>query len=76
MSRFRQAAPDPDKAARDGVSNYVPARRQHDLSRRCELECGRAATWEITLDGKTFDACHDHRRELVLSPGTYQEKKL
>jgi hypothetical protein len=71
----RQAAPDPDKAERDGVANYIPSRRQPNRLHSC-ADCGRTATWEIVLDGRRLHACAEHRESYVFSPGTYQEKKL
>lgn len=76
MSRFRQAAPDPGKAARDGVANYVPARRQVNLNFAC-TDCERTATWEIQIDGRRFHACADCRAELaIVARGVYQERRL
>jgi len=75
MNRFRQAAPDPEKASRDGVASYVPSRRQPDLSHRCTA-CPHIATWAINLSGEKFYACETHRQEYVFSPGVYQERRL
>ena len=76
MARFRQADPDPEKADRDGVTKYVPARRQINLNFTC-ADCPRTATWEIKTEGKRFHACAEHRAERALTtPGTYQERRL
>lgn len=76
MSRFKQAAPDPEKAARDGVANYVPARRQPNLDHECGT-CERTATWEIQIDGQKSYACADCRAELaIVARGVYQERRL
>lgn len=76
MSRFRQAAPDPEKAARDGVANYVPSRHQVNLNHTC-ADCTRTATWTLQIDDRTFHACNNHRRDhAITARGTYSEKRI
>jgi hypothetical protein len=78
MSRFRQAAPDPEKAARDGVANYVPARRQVNVNYGCsEPLCDRTASWLVDIDGNKRYACHGCRAELAATTrGTYTEERI
>ena len=73
--KFRQAPPDPAKAARDGVTNYIPARSEPDLSFTCE-ECPKTATYEIVADGKRMHVCDTHRREYAITAVNYTEKRL
>lgn len=75
MSKFRQAPPDPDKADRDGVTKYIPARHQVDVSFVCKV-CPKTATWEITADGEKFHACDSHRKEYAVTANVYEEKRL
>lgn len=76
MSHFRQAAPDPDKAARDGVTNYIPARSQPNLNFKC-ADCDRTAKWEVQIDDRKLHACDDHRRDhAATARGTYTEKRI
>lgn len=75
MSKFRQAPHDQAKADRDGVTNYIPQRRQIDVSFTCE-ECTKTATYEIIADGRTLHVCNDHRREYAITSINYQEKRL
>lgn len=73
--RFKQAPPDATKAARDGVTKYVPARKQANLDHTCK-DCDRTAKWEITADGEKLFACDTHRREYSVMAGTYTERRL
>lgn len=75
MNSFRQAAPDPEKASRDGVSNYIPARSQVNTDHKC-ADCPRTATWQIKADGHHLFACNPHRREYAISAINYEERKL
>lgn len=75
MSRFRQAPPDPEKAARDFVANYVPSRHQPNVSHKCEV-CPRTAKWLIKADGDNFFACDNHRKEYAISAINYQEERI
>lgn len=75
MSHFRQAAPDPDKAARDGVAKYVPARSQPNLAHTCD-DCPRVAKWDIQADGERVLACDHHRREQSALALRYTEKRI
>lgn len=72
---MRQAAPDPEKAARDGVANYIPARSQVNLNFTC-ADCDRTAKWEVEADGAKLYACDYHRREYTATAGVYQERKI
>ena len=75
MTGFRQAPPDPEKAARDGVANYIPSRRQPDASHKCEV-CPRTARWEVEADGKKLVVCDQHRIDLAISATNYTEKRI
>jgi len=78
VSRFRQAAPDPEKAGRDGVTNYIPSRRQVNVSHGCaEPTCDRTASWLVKIDSFQRYACHRCRDELAATTrGIYQEERL
>lgn len=75
MSHFKQAAPDPEKAQRDGVANYIPSRSQVNVNYHCE-DCDRIAVWEITADGVNRYACGRCRTEYAISATNYQEKRI
>lgn len=75
MPPFKQAPHDQSKADRDGVTNYIPQRKQINVNFKCE-DCNKTATWEITADGRKLHACDDHRKEYAITAGTYQEKRL
>lgn len=75
MSHFRQAAPDPDKAARDGVTKYVPSRSQINTAHTCQ-DCDRTAKWWVTADGVRLAACDSHRRDYSVTAGVYTEERI
>jgi hypothetical protein len=75
MPAFRQAPPDPEKAARDGVTNYIPSRSQVNVNHRCN-DCDSIAKWDIEADDKKLFACDHHRREYVITATSYQEKRI
>lgn len=75
MSRFRQAAPDPGKAERDGVTAYIPSRSQPNTSHKCQ-DCDRTATWEFNADGVRGYACGTCRTEYAISATNYSEKRI
>lgn len=75
MPPFRQAPHDPAKAARDGVTNYIPKRTEPDRSFTCE-DCDRTATWAIIADGDDIHACDTHRKEYAITAIDYREKRL
>jgi hypothetical protein len=71
----RQAPPDPEKAARDGVANYIPSRSQPNVAHKCK-DCAKTAKWDIEADGKKLFACDTHRKEYATSASNYQEKRI
>lgn len=75
MTGFRQAAPDPDKASRDGVANYIPSRSQVNTSHTCG-DCARTAKWDLLVEGRQTYACDEHRTEYAISAWPYEEKRL
>jgi hypothetical protein len=76
MSHFKQAPPDPYKAARDGVANYIPARSQVNVGHTCVADCTRVAKWDIYADKKQGFYCDNHRKDLATTASTYQEKRI
>jgi hypothetical protein len=72
---MRQAPPDPQKAERDGVSNYIPSRSQINTDHDCK-DCTKTAKWVVEADGETFFACDGHRKEYAISSTNYQEERL
>lgn len=75
MSHFRQADPDPEKAARDGVANYIPSRSQPNTTHPCR-DCDRTAVWDVTADGEKFYACGLCRSDYAISATNYSEKRI
>lgn len=77
MTSFRQAPPDPEKAARDGVANYIPSRSQVIIIfHKCEVCQERTATWEVDADGQKLYACGNCRNEYAISATNYTEKRI
>lgn len=75
MPPFRQAPPDADKAARDGVTNYIPSRLQVNINHACR-DCNRTAKWDITADGEHLFACDFHRTDYIITATVYTEKRI
>lgn len=72
---MRQAPPDPYKAARDGVANYIPSRSQPNLSHECS-DCDKTAKWEVIADGVRLYSCDGHRKCYATTAATYEEKRI
>lgn len=75
MTHFKQAPPDPEKAARDGVANYIPSRSQPNTDHKCK-DCTKTAKWDIEADGRKLFACDAHRTEYAVSAANYTEKRI
>jgi hypothetical protein len=72
---FRQAPPDPDKAAANGVAKYIPKRSEPDRSHVCK-DCDLTARWAIVADGLEMYACDSHRQKYLFTAKVYREKNL